>query len=245
MRIVILMGGSSSSFFDAGHKFCKPLIEVGEDMIIEAVVNNLNQIVEPEDKMIFIIKQEDNEKFHLKNVIKLLVSKSEVVELKYDTEGAACSALLAAEFIEDDEELLIVNGDQIIEYDLKKVRDEFSKKEYDAGVITFDSVHPRWSYVKINDTSEVIEVSEKTPISTHATAGFYYFKNGKLFLDGAQTMILKGASVNGVYFVCPVFNQLVLKGKKITTFDISSEKYHSLMSPNLVDSYNKYLEAKK
>jgi dTDP-glucose pyrophosphorylase len=245
VNIVILMGGSSSSFFDEGHKFCKPLIEVGEDMIIEAVVNNLNQIIEPHDRIIFIIKQEDNEKFHLKNVIKLLAPDSEVVELKYDTDGAACSALLASEYIEDDEELLIVNGDQIIEYDLKKVRDVFAKKEYDAGVITFDSVHPRWSYVVVNDDNEVIEVSEKTPISNHATAGFYYYKKGKFFLEGAQAMIIKGASVDGIYYVCPVFNQLVLKGKKITTFNISAEKYHSLMSPNLVNSYIKYLETKK
>ena len=244
MNIMVLMGGSSSSFYDAGYKFCKPLIEVGDKMIVEKVVNNLSQIITPDDNVTFIVKKEDNDKYHLKNVINLLLPNSNITELKYETKGAACSALLATDLMDGDDELLIVNGDQIIDIDLKEVRQFFSNKKFDAGVITFDSVHPRWSYVRINDNNDVIEVSEKTPISNHATAGFYYFKKGNFFIEGAQKMILKGASVNDMYFVCPVFNQLVLDNKRIVAFNIPSDDYHSLMSPKLVDSYIKFLEGR-
>ena len=35
----------------------------------------------------------------------------------------------------------------------------------DAGVITFESVHPRWSYVRLDSENRVTETAEKRPIS--------------------------------------------------------------------------------
>ena len=68
MNIMVLMGGSSSSFYDAGYKFCKPLIEVGDKMIVEKVVNNLSQIITPDDNVTFIVKKEDNDKKILQEI---------------------------------------------------------------------------------------------------------------------------------------------------------------------------------
>ena len=53
----------------------------------------------------------------------------------------------------------------------------------DGGVIVFDSVHPRWSFVRVDKAGFVIETAEKRPISRLATAGFYYFRRGADFVD--------------------------------------------------------------
>ena len=49
--------------------------------------------------------------------------------------------------------------------------------DYSAGTVIFKSVHPRWSYVKLDSKKNVVEAAEKVPISNNATAGTYFFKS--------------------------------------------------------------------
>ena len=58
------------------------------------------------------------------------------------------------------ESLVICNGDQMIKSDLNSILGEFSEKNLDAGTIVFNSVHPRWSYVRCSDEGLVIEVEK-------------------------------------------------------------------------------------
>ena len=52
-------------------------------------------------------------------------------------------------------------------------------------------------------------------------------------------MILKGGDVNDLYYICPVFNEMILEQKKILTYSIDSKKYHSFMSPEKVKEFEK------
>ena len=95
--------------------------------------------------------------------------------------------------INDNEELIICNGDQIIDCNLNEVMSSFRNKNLDVGLITFNSVHPRWSYVRYDNNNNVVETAEKRPLSKHAIAGFYYFQNATDFIKGAMDSIRKGA----------------------------------------------------
>jgi len=243
MNLLVLMAGSSQSFYDVGYKYPKPLIEVNGEMIVNKVVLNLKPLFEICNKVIFIIKKEDNKIFHLTNIIKLLIPNATVIELEKETAGAACSALLALEYISLSEPLIITNGDHIIDKNLKDITLKLQDNKTDGGVLIFNSVHPRWSYVKLSEDESVLEASEKLPISNNATAGFYYFKESGDFSKYTQRMILKGAHVNGAYYICPVFNEMILDHKEIGSLKIDSSHYHSLMSPELVEEYKKYIEA--
>jgi dTDP-glucose pyrophosphorylase len=83
----------------------------------------------------------------------------------------------------------------------------------------------------------VLETAEKKVISNNATAGIYYFKHGKDFVKAAQAMIHKGCHHNGEYYVCPAFNELILDGKKIYTYEVESKKMHGLGTPEEVKDY--------
>ena len=107
----------------------------------------------------------------------------------------------------------------------------------DTAVSTDKVVSNTWSN-DVNILTTQIFTASVQAASTTATS------QGNFFIEGAQKMILKGASVNDMYFVCPVFNQLVLDNKRIVAFNIPSDDYHSLMSPKLVDSYIKFLEGR-
>ena len=183
------------------------------------------------------MNSEDCKNFHLHNILRLLAEKCSVVKVNEETKGALCSILLGIKHINSKEELIICNGDQIIDCDFNEILSSFRKKNSDVGLITFNSVHPRWSYIRYDDDKNVVETAEKRPLSKHAVAGFYYFKQGLDFIKGAMKSIQKGADINGMYYIAPSINQLILENKKITAFEIASERYQSFYSPQKIREY--------
>jgi len=237
MNLLILLAGPSIAFTDAGYTFPKPLIEINGKPLIQLVIEHLEPLVKNGARLIFLIRYEDNFRYHISSVIKLLSPAAKIVEVRGETSGAACTALLAVDWIANPEQLIILNGDQIIEEDLFGVVCTFQKRQLDGGIIVFKDVHPRWSFVKCNVEGMLVEAAEKRPISNLATAGFYYFASGAKFVEAAQSMILKDASVNGLFYVCPTYNELVLRNCQIGIHEIHKTNYISLSTPQGVQSY--------
>jgi len=116
----------------------------------------------------------------------------------------------------------------LIDVDYRAVLADFRERHLDAGTITFSSIHPRYSYVRLSAEELVVEAAEKRPISGHATAGFYWFARGNDFVRAAEEMIYKDASVNGAFYICPVLNELVLEQARIGVYPIQADQYHPL-----------------
>ena len=91
----------------------------------------------------------------------------------------------------------------------------FISSDIDGAILTFQSTHPKWSYAKLDENNFVIEVAEKKPISTNATAGLYYWKKGSDYVKYAKQMINKNIRVNNEFYICPVYNEAILDNKKI------------------------------
>ena len=107
----------------------------------------------------------------------------------------------------------------------------------DAGILTFKSRHPKWSYAKVNDNGFVTEVQEKNPISDIATVGIYYWAKGSDYVKYAEQMIKKEVRVNNEFYVCPVFNEAIADAKKIKIFNI--KKMWGLGTPEDLQSFLK------
>ena len=90
----------------------------------------------------------------------------------------------------------------------------------DGGILTFRSVHPKWSFAKLDSNNYVTEVAEKKPISDIATCGIYFWSKGSDYVKYAEQMISKNIRVNNEFYVAPVYNEAILDNKKIKTFDI-------------------------
>lgn len=215
-----------------------PLIDIRGKALIEYLLENLNGIAQ-DKKFIFILKETDCKKYHLDNMLNQLVDDAFIVRLKNQTKGAICSVLYSIDEIDKNEELLIVNSDQIIDIDYNKALKEL--KSFDGGLITFNSVHPRWSFVRISE-DKVVETAEKNPISNKAIAGFYYFKRAIDFIEGAFNVIRFDDNFNGNYYTSSVYNQLILKGKEIGFYHIDSNLYHSFYSPQKLKEFEEYLK---
>ena len=245
MNVLVLMAGRNDSFADAGYMYPKNLVEIAGLPLIEHVIGNLAKLssLEKEIKFLFIIRSDENARHHTGGVIQLLIPDAEILEVQDATAGAACTALLAIEHINNEEPLLICNGDQIVETDLAAMIGDYRSRGLDGGIVTFEAVHPRWSYVRLGDDGLVQEAAEKRPISKNATAGMYWFARGSDFVRGCMNMIRKDANVDGVFYLCPVYNQLILEQKKIGVWKIVRDEYRSLATPRSVFEYEAYLKS--
>jgi len=236
MNVLIPMAGAGSRFAQAGYTFPKPLIEVKGKPMIQMVVDNLNI----DAHYIFIVQEEHYEKYNLKQVLGLIKPGCDIVTINGITEGAAVTTLLAKQYINNEEPLLIANSDQIVEWNSNECLYAFGADEIDGGILTFKATHPKWSYAKIGDNGFVSEVAEKNPISDNATVGIYYWKHGSDYVKYAEDMIQKDIRTNNEFYVCPVFNQAIEDDKKIRVKEI--EKMWGIGTP---EDLNYYLENNK
>lgn len=218
MNVVIPMAGLGSRFTQAGYTFPKPLIEIKGKPMIQIVSENLNV----EANFIYIVQKEHRQKFNLDSFLNLISKNCSIIEVDGLTEGAACTTLLAKDLIDNDSPLLLANSDQFIEWNSLDFFYKMNEENNDAGILTFDSIHPKWSYVKLNKDNCVCEVAEKKPISNLATVGIYYWKKGSDYVKYAEQMIEKNIRVNNEFYVCPVFNEAIADGLKIKTYNIKS-----------------------
>jgi dTDP-glucose pyrophosphorylase len=216
MNVLIPMAGAGSRFSAAGYTFPKPLIDVNGKPMIQMVVENLNI----DANFVFVVQKEHREKYNLDTLLNLIAPNCKVVEVDGLTDGAACTALLAKEYIDSDAPLFFANSDQFVEWDSNEFFYKMNETDADGGIVTFKATHPKWSFAKIDDNGIVTEVAEKNPISDLATVGFYYWKYGSDFVKYAEQMITNNVRVNGEFYVCPVFNQAIDGGKVIRTFDV-------------------------
>ena len=235
MNVLIPMAGAGSRFEKAGYTFPKPLIEVNGKPMIQVVVENLNI----DAKHIFIAQKSHCEKYNLKNMLSAISPGCEIVEVDGVTEGAACTTLLAKQFIDNDEPLLTANSDQFVEWDSNKFMYSMVADSVDGGILTFNSTHPKWSYVKLSDNGFVSQVAEKNPISDTATVGIYYWKKGSDYVRYAEQMIEKNKRFNNEFYVCPVFQEAVDDNKKIKIYNIESSKMWGLGTPEDLNTFTK------
>lgn len=237
--INVLIPSMGGNLFFENSYFPKSLIEISGRTMLEIVMDNFNSL--KERQMIYVFSQDECNQFHIDSSVKILDENAKVLALKQQTAGALCTALIALEFIDNEQPLLIVNSDQVIDVDYKEVCDYFNENNADAGVITFPSIHPRWSYIDL-EKEEVIEVAEKRPLSQHAIAGFYYFRRGKDFVEAAKKAVLKQNCVDGKYYISASLNELILMGKSVQCYSITNEQYHSFYSPEKIREYEREKE---
>ena len=235
MNVLVPMAGAGSRFAKVGYSFPKPLIEVKGKPMIQVVVEALNV----EAKYTYVVQKEHYEKYNLQYLLNLLTPNCNIVQVDGMTEGAACTTLLAKEFIDSDDSLIITNSDQLILWDSNETLYAFNNDNVDGGIVTFPATHPKWSFAKLGEDGYVCEVAEKKPISEHATAGIYYWKHGSDYVKYAEQMIEKNIRVNNEFYVCPVYNEAIGDGKKIRIKEIEKSDMWGLGTP---EDLNYFLE---
>ena len=115
INIIIPMAGLGSRFSKNGIKTPKPLIQVDGKTLIQHSVESLGI----DGRYIFITRKYDNSQYNeeLSEILKQLHPSSEEIRIDKVTSGCSETCLYAKHLINNDDELIITNCDQLMNWD--------------------------------------------------------------------------------------------------------------------------------
>jgi len=220
---IVILGNRQSEFAGNGDLYPAYLAERNSISVIQRIINSCEQIDRTE--IIFSVLEADARQFKLGDVLKQLSSRAKLRITPDLTKGSACTALLAACELVQDDELLILSANEIVDINLAKLLIDFRLRKFDAATVVFHSIHPRYSYVQIDNQNYISEIAQRDPISNTATTGLFWFKQTSDFVGAAKNMISFRSPINENYYVGLTLNELILDGKKVGFQRISEDMY--------------------
>lgn len=237
LNIVIPMAGRGSRFVKAGYTMPKPLIDVHGHYMIEYVIKNIKP--KREHRFIFLCLEEHLQKYNLAEKLKELEPTCVIIPVDHVTEGAACTVLLAERYIDNQDSLMIANSDQYVDIDINDYLDK--QGTADGLIMTMASDNPKWSFIAFDDKKYVTQVREKEVISNEATVGIYNYQHGADFVKYAHQMIDKNIRVNNEFYVAPVYNEMIVAGKKLVFYNVGRED-DGMYGLGIPEDLNKFLK---
>lgn len=195
----------------------KPLLPVNDKPLIHHVIESLNF----DANYTFIFQKQHEISWKICDVVRKVLPDANFVLIDGVTEGAACTALKAAQYIDNDKQLLISDCDQAFGWQAADFFPTMEKCKADGGLVTFYSQSPNKSYCDIDMLGRVIRVAEKEVISEYANTGTYYFARGNDFIRAADKMIAENKRVNNEFYIAPCYNELIAEGAKVEIYNIS------------------------
>lgn len=233
------MAGAGSRFAEKGYKVPKPLLPIlNEPMVIKA-----SKALPYSDKSIFILRDFHIKDYQIDVAIKTYFPNSEIIVLDALTEGQASTCLMAKDFINNNEELVIGASDNGMFYDKNKF--EELKSKADAIVFTFrnnNSVVEKpqaYGWAIVNEENEIGEMKVKfnmpNPMKNHAVVGAFWFKHGSDFVFAAENMIQNNRRINNEFYVDECINDLIKMGKKVFALEVN--QYICWGTPNDYETF--------
>lgn len=204
------MSGLGTRFYNSEFDVPKPFIQVnGKEMYLRAADNC------PGDRYIFIVQKENAIAFNMYEKVFANFKTAVIIELDGITSGPASSALKAIDWIDNDDELLIINSDQEIIWGEKEF---LSEVEHSNGaVVVVNREGGRWSYAR-EDNGQIVELAEKKQISNNALCGIHYFKKGSDFVKYAKQMLENNDKANNEFYISKVYNYAIADGQRILMY---------------------------
>jgi NDP-sugar pyrophosphorylase family protein len=242
MKIIIPMAGEGTR---VGANVPKPLVPIVDDKpMIQLALESLDI----DAQYTFITRKYQNRGWNLElnDVIRQVVPDSIIVEIDYLTNGPAISALHAPYTFFENEDLIITNCDQILEWNAKKFVDFTKTTEANGAVVTYFSTTPKNSYAAVyeNQTDPYplfSHVREKEIISTYSLNGIHWFKHGYLYPQAVNRMIEAGDTVKGEYYIGPSYTYLT--GEK-RVYDISPSEHWAVGTVSDIEKYREHYETR-
>ena len=237
MTIVITMAGLGSRFKKAGYEMPKYMIEAHGKTLFDWSMESLKGYEKEDTEYIFIVRKEDKaEEFILSHCKMVGITNAKVVEIDKLTDGQATTAMLAAPYWKKESELMIYNIDTYVEsYELKT--EDIAGEGY---IPCFHAEGDHWSFVKLDEAGNAVEVREKVRISDNCTLGAYYFKTCELYESLYQEYYSTEEKLEkGEKYVAPLYNYMIEKGMEVRISIIDYGKVHVLGTPEELEVFKR------
>ena len=219
LKIVMPMAGRGQRFKSKGIVTPKPIIDVLGAPMIKWATRSLSFFDKiPNDNIIAVVRKEDikfhqiDEKLHeIFPNIKILIDEN--------PQGAVNTTLVARDYIETDDPLLIMDCDLYFR-SKQYERIIIEHQDIDGAIPVFIANGDKWSFSTFGNDHIIREVTEKKRVvrknlNTYANIGFYFFSKGKEFVYYSDTIIAKKRTQRGEYYISLVIDEMVKAGRKI------------------------------
>ena len=216
IHLIMPMGGAGSRFFKDGFVIPKPLIELNGKPFLYWATHSITDYIDVAD-VTFVVLQEHIDNFEIDKVIKNYFPDARLEVIPQILNGALLTCLYGIKNINDDSPIIFNDCDHAFcsssFNDYCKVGD-FEK--FDGGLLSFESNDPKYSFLQMDETGNVINTVEKRAISNHAICGAYYFKNKEIFRECSNEYLDK--CQYSEYFLSGVYNVMANKKLRIENF---------------------------
>ena len=229
MIVIIPLGGKGERFKNFGYTKPKPLINVLGREIICWLLDNLNhsfitEIIIPYNAELLSYRFEDFLKFKYPKL------NFKFIFLDKQTEGAAETILIASQLITSDNNIICIDGDNFFNIDILKLYSENTNKNCIFGF--YDSnTDPIYSYLKINNKNQIIEIKEKNKISDIACCGIYCFQNKDTLQNMCKYVLNNKIKQNNEYYISNVYSEMINHNYILDAIIIPQQHFICLGTP--------------
>ena len=181
MKLVVCMAGLNTRFHDVGIDVPKYLLPFRGQLVIQAILNNLNSSKNFEDVYLIAHERDDYFKVELAQAIETIGVNTTNILYIGETNGQAETAHEALTLLNlsDNESVVFHNADTIL-FDRDTDQIENILESGQGVVDVFESSLPIYSYVDMRN-GNILDIVEKKVISNLASSGLYGFPNVGLY----------------------------------------------------------------
>ncbi len=227
------MAGQGQRFKNDGFSTPKHMIIARGRPLMEWALLSLTAFFESW-QFVFVTRRETGDKEVIRRMCNNLGIKSHViVELSEVTSGQAATVFLAESAINIKKPILIYNIDTYVEPGCIMPSDF---EDYRGYLHVFEAPGDHWSFIRLDEQRQIIEVTEKERVSNLCSIGMYYFSDFLLYRKFYKKYIHE--TENELY-VAPIYNYLLEHMPKSIGFKvIDKSKVHALGTPEEVDLFD-------
>jgi HAD superfamily hydrolase (TIGR01509 family) len=241
MNIIIPLGGKGIRFLNEGYKNPKPLINIFNKSMIQYVVDSL--LIEDGDN-IFIIYNKYLEEYNFSSFINKNYPIVQLIKLENDTAGASETLLNGIKCILDkpknfkyNNKCLVIDCDTFYRQDIVKM---FRNSQENAVFYTTKfNEKPIYSYIKLDNDSNILDIAEKNKISNNANTGAYGFNDIEELYKYCNYVIENGIQFNNEPYTSCVIKQMLIDNKPFRGYELKNDMVISLGTPEELKQYLK------
>lgn len=250
-KVLIPMAGAGQRFADAGYTVHKPAImtidrSTGEEKpMVVCATKDLPGVAEDGSNVIYVDRT-----FHktdgVEDTIRQYYPQAQFITVDHLTEGQACTCMLAEEYLDPQEPLLIAGCDNGMDIDAET----FVKLTKDCDCIVFTYRHNEavlanpnaYGWMIADEEGNITGTSIKkaisdTPMKDPAVVATFWFGKAKVFVEATKKMIEENDRINNEFYVDQTVKHVLDMGYKAKIFDI--DRYVGWGTPADYEGYQK------
>lgn len=235
MQIILTMAGLGIRFRKAGYNCPKYMIKAKGKTLFEWAMDSLIDFNSHVSKYVFVVRKEDGAREFIKEKFrKYNINSADIVEIDHMTDGQATTCMLAIPYCVPGDAIMIYNIDTYVEpYEMK-----YTDIKGDGHIPCFHADGDHWSFVKLDDNGDAVEVREKERISDNCTLGAYYFSSADLYRKLYNEYYADDSHmVKNEKYIAPLYNYMIEKGMTVTISIVDFKKVHVLGTPEELETF--------